>query len=100
MSGWRPFGNVIVDDAKAVTGHVNGDTGMSKLTALTTFMFLVVSSAWAQTPAPAPGGTSGSPPAGDAGATGGGIMDYWWMILLAVIIIAGIWYFSRGRSRT
>jgi hypothetical protein len=73
---------------------------MSQLTALTTFMFLAVSSAWAQTPAPAPGGTPGSPPVGDAAATGGGIMDYWWMILLAVIIIAGIWYFSRGRSRT
>jgi hypothetical protein len=58
---------------------------MSKLTALIGFIFLVASSAWAQTP-----------PAGDAGATGGGIMDYWWIILL-VIIAAAIWYFTRSR---
>ena len=69
---------------------------MSKLTALTTFMVLAVSSAWAQTPAPAPGAT---PPAGDAGATGDGFADYWWIILLVVIIAVAIWYFARGRNR-
>jgi uncharacterized protein HemX len=72
---------------------------MSKLTALISFIFLAVSSAWAQTPAPAPGATPSSPPAGDAGATGGGFADYWWIILLVVIIAAAIWYFARGRSR-
>jgi hypothetical protein len=67
---------------------------MSKLTALMGFIFLAVSSAWAQTP-PA---TPGSPPAGDA-TTGGGIADYWWIILLVIIVAAAIWYFSRSRSR-
>ena len=67
---------------------------MSKLTALMGFIFLAVSSAWAQTP-PA---TPGSPPAGDA-AAGGGIADYWWIILLVIIIVAAIWYFSRSRGR-
>jgi hypothetical protein len=71
---------------------------MSKLIALIGFVFLTVSSAWAQTPAPGP--APGSPPAGDAGAAGGGIMDYWWVILLVVIIAVAIWYFSRGRSRS
>ncbi|WP_157934610.1 hypothetical protein [Microvirga ossetica] len=69
---------------------------MSHLTALIGFIFLAVSSAWAQTSAPAPGATPGSPP---AGVTGGGIMDYWWVILLVVIIAAAVWYFSRGRNR-
>ncbi len=76
---------------------------MSKLTALITFVFLAVSSAWAQTPAPttpAPGATPGSPPAGDAAAAGGGIEDYWWIILLVVIVAVAIWYFSRSRSRS
>jgi hypothetical protein len=75
---------------------------MSKLTALITFVFLAVSPAWAQTPAPttpAPGATPGSPPAGGAATTGGGLADYWWIILLVVIIAAAIWYFSRSRSR-
>ncbi len=72
---------------------------MSKLTALTTLMVLAVSSAWAQTSTPAPGATPGTPPAGDAGATGGGFADYWWVILLVVIIAAAIWYFARSRSR-
>jgi hypothetical protein len=71
---------------------------MSKLTALTSVLFLVASSAWAQTPPATPGGTPGAPPAGDAGATGG-IMDYWWIILLVVLVAAAIWYFSRGRNR-
>jgi hypothetical protein len=78
---------------------LNGDTGMSKLTALTTFMVLAVSAAWAQTPAPAPGTAPGSPPAGDAGATGSDLTQYWWVILLVVIAAAAIWYFTRGRSR-
>jgi uncharacterized protein HemX len=69
---------------------------MSHLTALVGFIFLAVSPAWAQTPAPAPGATPGSPP---AGATGGDIMDYWWVILLAVIIAAAVWYFSRVRNQ-
>jgi cbb3-type cytochrome oxidase subunit 3 len=60
---------------------------MSKLTALMGIVFLAVSSAWAQTPAP------GAPPA----ATGGGIADYWWIILLVIIVAAAIWYFSRSR---
>jgi hypothetical protein len=68
---------------------------MSKLTALMGFIFLAVTSAWAQTP-PA---TPGSPPAGDA-ATGGGLADYWWIILLVIIVVAAIWYFSRGRGRS
>jgi hypothetical protein len=68
---------------------------MSKLTALMGFIFLAVSSAWAQTP-PA---TPGSPPAGDA-TTGGGIADYWWIILLVIIVAAAIWYFSRSRGRS
>jgi uncharacterized protein HemX len=68
---------------------------MSKLTALIGFIFLTVSSAWAQTP-PA---TPGAPPAGDAGAAGG-IGDYWWLILLAIIVAAAIWYFSRSRGRS
>jgi hypothetical protein len=68
---------------------------MSKLTALMGFIFLAVSSAWAQTP-PA---TPGSPPAGDA-TTGGGIADYWWIILLVIIVAAAIWYFSRNRGRS
>ncbi|MBD2750185.1 hypothetical protein IC232_26315 [Microvirga sp. BT688] len=67
---------------------------MSKLTALIGFIFLAVSSAWAQTP-PA---TPGSPPVGDA-ATGGGLADYWWLIVLAIIVAAAIWYFSRSRGR-
>jgi uncharacterized protein HemX len=67
---------------------------MSKFTALIGFIFLAVSSAWAQTP-PA---TPGAPPAGDA-AAGGGIADYWWLIVLAIIVGAAIWYFSRSRSR-
>ena len=68
---------------------------MSKLTALMGFIFLAVSSAWAQTP-PA---TPGTPPAGDAAATGGGLADYWWLIVLAIIVAAAIWYFSRSRGR-
>ena len=75
---------------------------MSKLTALIGFIFLAVSSAWAQTPAPttqAPGATPGSPPAGDAAATGGGMADYWWIILLVIIVAVAIWYFSRSRGR-
>jgi hypothetical protein len=68
---------------------------MSKLTALIGFIFLSVSSAWAQTPPAIPG----APPAGDAGATGGGLADYWWVILLVVIVAAAIWYFTRGRNR-
>jgi hypothetical protein len=74
---------------------------MSKLTVLIGFLFLAVSSAWAQTPAPttpAPGATPGSPPAGDAAATGGGLADYWWIILL-VIIVATVVHRSTG-SRT
>ncbi|ANY84018.1 hypothetical protein BB934_37785 (plasmid) [Microvirga ossetica] len=78
----------------AVLG-LNRSLPMSKLTALIGFIFLNVSSAWAQTP-PA---TPGAPPAGDAGASSGGIMDYWWVILLIIIVIAAIWYFSRrGRN--
>ncbi len=66
---------------------------MSKLTALMGFLFLAVSSAWAQTTAPSP--APGAPPA----ATGGGLADYWWIILLVIIVAAAIWYFSRrGRS--
>jgi hypothetical protein len=68
---------------------------MSKLTALIGFIFLAVSSAWAQTP-PA---TPGSPPAGDAAATGGGLADYWWIIVLGIIAAIAIWYFTRSRSR-
>ena len=68
---------------------------MSKLTALIGFIFLAVSSAWAQTPP----GTPGSPPAGDA-AAGGGLADYWWLIVLAIIVAAAIWYFSRSRGRS
>jgi uncharacterized protein HemX len=74
-----------------------GDTSMSKLTALIGVIFLAVSSAWAQTPAP--GATPGSPPAGDAAAAGGGVADYWWLIVLAIIVAAAIWYFSRSRGR-
>ena len=73
---------------------------MSKLTALMGFIFLAVSSAWAQTPAPttpAPGATPGSPPAGDAAAAGGGIADYWWIILV-IIVIAAVIYFMRRRK--
>jgi small-conductance mechanosensitive channel len=77
--------------AKAVLDLLR-DAVMNKVTAFMGFIFLVVSSAWAQTP-PA---TPGAPPAGDAG---GGIMDYWWVILLIIIVIAAIWYFSRrGRN--
>ncbi len=75
---------------------------MSKLTALIGFIFLAVSSALAQTPAPttpAPGASPGSPPAGDAAAAGGGLADYWWIILLVVIVVAAIWYFSSRRTR-
>jgi hypothetical protein len=68
---------------------------MSKLTALMGFIFLAVSSAWAQTP-PA---TPGSPPAGDAAAAGGGLADYWWIIVLGIIAAIAIWYFTRSRSR-
>jgi hypothetical protein len=64
---------------------------MSKLTALMGILFLAVSSAWAQTPAPSP--APGAPPA----APGGGIADYWWIILLVIIVAAAIWYFSRNR---
>jgi LPXTG-motif cell wall-anchored protein len=67
---------------------------MSHLTTLIGFLVLATSSAQAQTP-PA---TPGSPPAGDAPATGG-IMDYWWVILLVIIIAAALWYFSRRSSR-
>jgi uncharacterized protein HemX len=69
---------------------------MTKLTALMGFLFLAVSSAWAQTP-PA---TPGTPPAGDAAATGGGLADYLWLIVLAIIVAAAIWYFSRSRGRS
>ena len=58
---------------------------MSKPTALIGVLFLSVTSAWAQTPAPSP--APGSPPARDAAAAGGGIMDYWWIIVLAIIAI-------------
>jgi hypothetical protein len=68
---------------------------MSKLTALTGFIFLAVSSAWAQT-SPA---TPETPPAGDAGAAAGGLADYWWLIVLAIIAVAAIWYFSRRGRR-
>jgi hypothetical protein len=68
---------------------------MSKLTALISFLFLAVSPAGAQTPPATPGAS----PAGDAGATTGGIMDYWWIILLVIIVIAAVWYFSRSRTR-
>ncbi len=73
---------------------------MSKLTALMGFIVLSVSDAWAQTPAPspAPGGTAGSPPAGDAAAAGG-IGDYWWIILAIIVIAAVIYFMRRGRSR-
>ncbi len=64
---------------------------MSKLTALMSFIFLSVSSVWAQTPAP------GAPPTGDAGAAGGGIGDYWWIILV-IIVIATVVYFMRRRK--
>jgi heme/copper-type cytochrome/quinol oxidase subunit 2 len=73
----------------------NGDRSMIKLTALMSFIFLTVSSVWAQTPPAAPG----TPPAGDAGAANGGIMDYWWVILLIIIAGVAIWYFSR-RNRS
>jgi hypothetical protein len=76
---------------------------MSKLTALICFTFLSISSAWAQTPAPstpAPGAMPGSPPAGDAAATGSSIADYRWIILLVIIVAAAIWYFSRNRGRS
>jgi hypothetical protein len=72
---------------------------MSKLTALLGFIFLAVSSAWAQTPAPTTP-APGSPPAGDAAAAGGGLADYWWLIVLAIIVAAAIWYFSRSRGRS
>jgi heme/copper-type cytochrome/quinol oxidase subunit 2 len=72
---------------------------MSKLAALIGFIFVTISSAWAQTPTPAPGTTPGTPPAGDATATGGGIMDYWWVILVIIIVIAAIVYFSRRGRR-
>jgi hypothetical protein len=66
-----------------------GDAIMNKVTAFMSFIFLVVSSAWAQTPPATP-----SPP-----PAGGGIMDYWWVILLIIIVVAAIWYFSRrGRN--
>jgi heme/copper-type cytochrome/quinol oxidase subunit 2 len=68
---------------------------MRKLTALMGFIFLAVTSAWAQTP-PA---TPGSPPAGDVAAADGAIIHYWWMILLVIIVVA-IWYFSRSRGRS
>jgi heme/copper-type cytochrome/quinol oxidase subunit 2 len=74
---------------------------MSHLTALIAFVFLTVSSAWAQTPAPttpAPGATPGSPPAGDAAAAGGGIADYWWIILVIIVIAAVIYFMRRGRK--
>jgi uncharacterized protein HemX len=74
---------------------------MSKLTSLIAFIFLAVSSAWAQTPAPttpAPGATPGGAPAGDAAAAGG-IGDYWWLIVLVIIAAVAIWYFTRSRSR-
>ena len=69
---------------------------MNKVTALIGFIFLAVSSAWAQTPPANPA----SPPAGDAAAAGGGIADYWWLIVLAIIVAAAVWYFSRSRNRT
>jgi hypothetical protein len=54
------------------------------------FLFLAISSAWAQTP-PA---TPGSPPAGDATASEGGIAGYWW-IIVAIIVVAAVLYFRR-----
>jgi hypothetical protein len=69
---------------------------MSHLTASIAFIFLAISSAWAQTTAPAPGATPG---AGGTAGTSGGMADYWWVILLVVVIAAAIWYFSRGRKR-
>ena len=68
---------------------------MSKLATLIGFIFLSVSSVWAQTPAPSP--APGTPP---AGAAGGGIGDYWWIIVLVIIVAAAIWYFSRSRGRS
>jgi hypothetical protein len=53
---------------KLMRWALNGVIAMSKFTALLGFLFLVVSSAWAQIPAPSP--APGSPPAGDAGAGG------------------------------
>jgi hypothetical protein len=71
-----------------------GDISMSKLTALLGFIVLEASSAWAQT-SPA---TPGAPPAGDAGATGGGIADYWWIILVIIVIAAVVYFMRRRRS--
>jgi hypothetical protein len=69
-----------------------GGMSMSKLTALISFIVLSALPALAQTP------PAGSPPAGDAGTTGG-FAAYWWVVVLVVIVAAAIWYFSRNRSR-
>jgi LPXTG-motif cell wall-anchored protein len=62
---------------------------VSQLATLSTLVMLVASSAWAQTTAPAPGGSTGAP------ATGSGIGDYWWLILIVVIAAIALWYFMR-----
>jgi heme/copper-type cytochrome/quinol oxidase subunit 2 len=71
-----------------------GDIAMSKLTALMGFLVLAISSAWAQTP-PA---TPGSPPAGDATASGSGIAGYWWIIITIIVVAAVVYFMRRHRS--
>jgi hypothetical protein len=68
---------------------------MNKFTALMGVIVLSLLTAWAQT-SPA---TPGAPPAGDTGASSGGVMDDWWAILLTIIVIAAIWNFSHSRTR-
>jgi LPXTG-motif cell wall-anchored protein len=64
---------------------------VNQLAALTTIAFLVASSAWAQTTAPAPGGAGA--------ASGSGISDYWWLILIVAVAALAMWYFLR-RNRS
>jgi hypothetical protein len=58
-------------------------------------LFFAVSSAFGQTPAPAPGAAGTTPPA----TATGGLADWWWIILLVIVIAAAIWYFTSRRPR-
>jgi hypothetical protein len=55
---------------------------------LVSLLILAASPALAQTTAPAPA----------PGTAGSGIAAWWWLILIA-LVIAGVWYFMRGRNR-
>jgi drug/metabolite transporter (DMT)-like permease len=62
----------------------------SSTTPLAGLIFLVASSALAQTTAPNPAPQH---------HTGSGSADWWWLLGVAVLAIAAIWYYNVRRTR-